>query len=122
MIELLMTDVAGLTFDMGVFFMDLGSLTKAGLLFMHTLRHDDTGICWAKLQLQRIHCFHSRDKRFIPAPSSVKCNVINQRANQIKQLPHVWHNTIEGFQLENRQAKWSGFVCFFGVNGCRELP
>lgn len=69
-IELHLTDSAGLTFDVGVFFMDLGSLTQAGLLFMHTLRLDDTGICWAQLTLVRVHCLLSRDKRYLPAHSS----------------------------------------------------
>ena len=95
-IQTLVRNIALLTFDMAVFFMDLRGLGETGLLFVHRLGHQNARIVFVQLQQQRRTISHHRNELFIADPRGVKQDVIAQMTNFIDYLTSVINGAVVG--------------------------
>ena len=104
-IQPLVRDIALLSFDVAVFFMDLRGLGEACLLFMHGLGNQNPRVVFVQLQQQRRAVGHHRDKLLVTHPGGVKQDVITQVPNLIHHLTGVVDGAIVSAELDHRQTE-----------------
>ena len=112
-IQPLMRAKTRLPSQMVILFMDLRSLRKTGLLFMHRLSNKNARVIRRQVQQQRRTVGHHRNKLLVADPGRVKQDVIAQAADFIDHLAGVIYRPVIGSELDHRKAERARRIGFF---------